>query len=98
MSKHFVVKLKQVVQSHPYVTSFSLGEHVILVERKTEERWLVRKTITREKGIVPKSILQDVASYNQLLDQVLEEKIGKLPVFGSKYLCLLLVCLFYFLL
>ncbi|KAK8788814.1 hypothetical protein V5799_021408 [Amblyomma americanum] len=59
------------------------GEHVILVERKSEEIWLVRKTITKEKGLVPKSILQDVASYNRLLDQVLEEKISKIPAFGK---------------
>lgn len=60
------------------------GERVYVIERHNADWWFVRKHLTAEKGWVPSQSLMDETSYTLYVQQKLNEKIDKLPVFESK--------------
>lgn len=60
------------------------GEKVRVIERTSEDHWLVMKVLTRESGLVPPDILKEAEEYTHYLKEVLEEKIQRLPTFGRE--------------
>lgn len=60
------------------------GERVYIIENVNSDWWFVTKHLTQEKGYVPSQLLMDEVSYTLYVQQKLNEKIDKLPVFESK--------------
>jgi len=73
------------VSQVPNFISVSEGERLYVVERHNSDWWFVRKKITNESGYIQSKLLVDSTSYTHILQNKVEEKIKKLPVFESKF-------------
>ena len=47
--------------------------------------WFVKKHLTLEEGYVPAKLLAEEVSYTHYVEEKIEEKANKLPVFDSMY-------------
>ncbi|KAK7082946.1 hypothetical protein SK128_021397 [Halocaridina rubra] len=57
------------------------GERIYIQESTNSDWWFVKKHLTLEQGYVPAKLLADEVSYTHYVQQKLQEKIMKLPVF-----------------
>lgn len=65
----------------------------LISEKHNPDWWFVKKPLTLEKGWVPSQCLMDATSYAQYVENKLNEKIDKLPVFESECLFQLLTAI-----
>ncbi|XP_066957175.1 titin-like [Macrobrachium rosenbergii] len=57
------------------------GERVYIHETSNSDWWFVKKHLTLEQGYVPAKLLAEEVSYTHYVQQKLQEKIMKLPIF-----------------
>ena len=62
------------------------GEKVYVIGRHNQDWWFVKKHLTEEQGWVPSQYLMEPEQYAKYVENKLNEKIDKLPVFESKYI------------
>lgn len=62
---------------------------ILISEKHNEDWWFVRKPLTSELGWVPSQYLMEPDKYTQYVQDRLNEKIDKIPIFESMFLFLL---------
>ncbi len=87
----FTLKVEELIAQISYISevpnmiSVSEGDRLYVVERHNSDWWFVRKKITNESGYIESKLLVDSVSYTHILQNKLDEKIKKLPVFESEF-------------
>lgn len=56
-----------------------------VAEMTNSDWWFVKKHLTLEEGYVPAKLLAEETTYTHYVEQKIEEKANKLPVFDSEY-------------
>lgn len=56
-----------------------------VAEMTNSDWWFVKKHLTLEEGYVPAKLLAEETTYTHYVEQKIEEKANKLPIFDSEF-------------